>query len=827
MIPPLKQARKFCSLPLLRNRSAHGAREELHGMISTQTPLDAAREYLRRGFMPLPVPYKAKNPGFQGWQRFAVLEANLAEHFGRAKMNVGVLLGAPSGGLMDVDLDAPEALRLAPHLLPETGATFGRASNPRSHFLYIAPDVKQTRQFTDPLTEKSQDKQERKRAMLVEIRADGAQTIFPASTHETGEAIIWHEQGAPAQVSADELGRRVAQLAAAALLARYWRTGERNALSLALAGGLLRAGWTDTDAGDFVEAVAIAAEDEETQSRVRSVMETARKQSEGAPTTGWQRLIELTDAAIVKRVCEWLSVKRDARASAHAAQWNTPEELPPDLIAVPFFDVRLLPGALRAWIADVSERMQCPAEFPAVAAIVAAASLVGNQVAIRPKRQDSWTVTPNLWGACVGTPGMLKTPALMEALKPLQARERIARAEYDAAKRDFDFECDFAGAQQDELRKEMRKAKTKDDKEKLRARYQEAAAAEPVEHRYIVNDTTVEKLGELLNQNPRGLLLFRDELTGWLRSLEREGREQDRAFYLETWTGSGEYTYDRIGRGTLRINNLTLSLLGGIQPGALSTYLRAATEGGSGDDGLMQRFQMSVYPDAPRSWRNVDRTPDAEAARLAHTCFARLDTIDAGALEAHAGDERGAPTLRFDGAAQDFFDCWRADLERSLLAGAYEHAALQAHMAKYRSLMPSLALIFHLFDVVNNGMRPEHSVSMDAAQKAAAWCSFLEAHARRIYGLAAASDTTKARRILEHIKRGDLPAEFTERNIYLKGWTGLARTSDTTEPLRLLVETGWLRPYALQPDGGGRPTTYYIAHPSLAEATESAERRAA
>lgn len=69
----------------------------------------------------------------------------------------------------------------------------------------------------------------------------------------------------------------------------------------------------------------------------------------------------------------------------------------------------------------------------------------------------------------------------------------------------------------------------------------------------MVNDATVEKLGELLNDNPRGLIQVRDELAGWLAPLDQEGREQDRAFWLECWNGTGPYTSDRIGRATARI----------------------------------------------------------------------------------------------------------------------------------------------------------------------------------------------------------------------------------------------------------------------------------
>lgn len=119
---------------------------------------------------------------------------------------------------------------------------------------------------------------------------------------------------------------------------------------------------------------------------------------------------------------------------------------------------------------------------------------------------------------------------------------------------------------------------------------QQLAEATVTEQRYLTQDATTEKLGELLRDNPRGLLLSRDELAGWLSTLERPGREGEREFYLEAWDGSGEYTFDRIGRGTVHIPALTLSVLGGIQPGKLARYLDEALDGGGGADGLLQRF---------------------------------------------------------------------------------------------------------------------------------------------------------------------------------------------------------------------------------------------
>jgi putative DNA primase/helicase len=81
--------------------------------------------------------------------------------------------------------------------------------------------------------------------------------------------------------------------------------------------------------------------------------------------------------------------------------------------------------------------------------------------------------------------------------------------------------------------------------------------------------------------------------------------------------------------------------------------------------------------------------------------------------------------------AQELFDGWRADLERRLRAEE-DHPVLLSHLAKYRSLLPSLALLFHLIDGVDTGRRGP--VSRVAAAQAAAWCEYLAAHARRLYG---------------------------------------------------------------------------------------------
>jgi hypothetical protein len=139
---------------------------------------------------------------------------------------------------------------------------------------------------------------------------------------------------------------------------------------------------------------------------------------------------------------------------------------------------------------------------------------------------------------------------------------------------------------------------------------------EPVEPRYKTNDATIEKLVELMQQNPRGILYFRDEMVGAFKRWESPGREQDRAFHIEAWSGNGSHTDDRIGRGTVRADNVCESLLGSIQPGKLAGYLDQAISQGD-NDGFMQRLQLGVYPDVP-PYRHVDEWPNREARDRAY-----------------------------------------------------------------------------------------------------------------------------------------------------------------------------------------------------------------
>jgi putative DNA primase/helicase len=522
----------------------------------------------------------------------------------------------------------------------------------------------------------------------------------------------------------------------------------------------------------------------------------------------------------IKDVIAWLGLNPSPNGHHHAVPeepWPEPQPVPDTLPPVPAFDPeRLLPPALRPWVVDIAERSQAPIDYIAIAAIGAASSVVGRQIAIRPKQHDDWTVVPNLWGLGVGRAGLMKSPAMAEALKPLHRLVAQAREAHAGAMRDHHFRAEEFKAATEALRAKLREAaKAGRPTDDIRAAWEALEEPQaPKERRYIVNDATVEKLGELLKANRNGLMVFRDELAGWLSVMDREGHENDRAFYCEAWNGTGAYTYDRIERGTVVIEAACVAILGGIQPGPLAAYLKEIFADGHRDDGLIQRFQLLAWPDVAGAWQNVDRWPNKEARDRAWDVFRRLSELprEIGAL---VDDFGGLPFLRFSFEAQAKFDGWRQQtFEPMLRTESDESPVVLSHLAKYRSLVPSLALIFHLIDCVDGNARGP--VTPEALNRALAWLPYLEAHARRCYHAVTARGVAATWALAQKITGGRLSSPFLPRTVLRCGWSGLTGPKDVFGAIDSLVDLHWLRredvPATLR---GGRPTLRYHINPRV------------
>jgi putative DNA primase/helicase len=483
-------------------------------------------------------------------------------------------------------------------------------------------------------------------------------------------------------------------------------------------------------------------------------------------------------------------------------EWPTPRPLR-TAAPVPHLEPNMLPEALRPWLCDEAERACIPLEFVAVPALVALGAIIGRTVGIRPGERDNWTKAPNLWGAIVARPGQLKSHALEVGTRPLGKLSARAFAEYDAKR----VEREAAAVA---IEGQIAAAKRRSDSARadLEALIRERDALEVTCRRYKTNDATVEKIGMLLADNPRGMLLVRDELVGWIAAMDKAGREGERQFWLEAWNGSGEFIFDRVKRGTTRISNLCMSVVGAIQPARLSTYVAQSLDGGGGD-GLLQRLQLLVWPDDIGQWRTCRQWPDVDGYEDASAIFERLDVVRPEALGAQP-DER-LPFLRFSEVAQRSWDSWRDHLETRLRGHEMEPTpAFEAHLGKYRSLCPSLALIFELVA----GARDGH-VGGDALAIAIAWCDYLEAHARKVYADELAPGRSAADALAKAVQTRAVADGDTPRAIIRSARPRLDTADAVYGAIRELEALGWVRLEHLQPTAAGRPTEALRINPEV------------
>lgn len=268
---------------------------------STTTALEAVGE----GYSPIPIQGGSKRPYGGSWQhqRWADKpEQEVREHFDAAREagagDIGLLLGAASGGLVDIDFDHHLALRFRDILIPPTAMETGRAGRARSHKWFIAEpveDLPATRQYKMP-----------DGSVIIELRSSGAQTVIPHSTHPSGEMYRWEGEPwggevGPSRINGQVLSIQVALTAMAAVLLDKWpKKGSRHEAYLHLAGWLLRYGdgvhpYWERNLSVLVSALAEATHDEDTpETRVSEVVPTTIKRiNEGGHVSGFPSLVDV------------------------------------------------------------------------------------------------------------------------------------------------------------------------------------------------------------------------------------------------------------------------------------------------------------------------------------------------------------------------------------------------------------------------------------------------------------------------------------------------------------------------------------------------------
>lgn len=283
-------------------------------------------EYIKQGRKVIPFRYQSKKRLLNGSGNLDVV--NIQQYFSNEPRNIGIELGAASGGLIDIDLDCPQAIALAPYFLPIT-KRFGRQSAPASHWIFTAtnnkrgsggPDGLKTHQFMNPDPTENNEHH-----TLVELRANSAVTVFPGSVHESGEPIEWVNRADPIeQVDYGEILEKVQKLAAATYLCRKWDSvPSRDELAAVLCGVLLRNEWCEEEVDWFITTIADTAGDEEALSKRAKAKQINRQLEAGTGRVyGFPKLKELIGEQGSQTISEWLNLKSTPKTQELVDKFN-------------------------------------------------------------------------------------------------------------------------------------------------------------------------------------------------------------------------------------------------------------------------------------------------------------------------------------------------------------------------------------------------------------------------------------------------------------------------------------------------------------------------
>ncbi len=502
---------------------------------------------------------------------------------------------------------------------------------------------------------------------------------------------------------------------------------------------------------------------------------------------------------------------RDAAAAADAGA-DPETQAAPDLGVLrlhrrppPPFPLEVLGPFWARWLAAAARAAACPPDYVAAPLLAATSALIGN--ARWAQATPGWAEPPHLWCAVVGDSGGKSPGADALHRQVLPVVERRMAADFPERRREHRMAVEAAKARQAAWEMDVRSAQKSGHAPPLPPDDADPPP-EPLPPRLRTDDVTVEKVVELLARAaPKGLLMMRDELAGWLLGMDAYNAGA-RAFWLEAF-GGRPYRMDRVKRAEpLEVPHLVVAWSGGVQPERLAQLMREA------DDGLLARFCW-FWPE-PMPFDLAREAPDAAWA---------VEALDRLRLLAMAQDpEPGEPPRPVfvplaEAALPHLRAFGRAMQERQAAAGGLMRSAL----GKARGLALRLSLLLELlwWCAGEDAMAPpSREISVAAFQAAARLVSeYLVPMAERVYGDAGAPRADRDAATLARWVARERPSEVHVRRLLREvRLPGLDAAAAIHAAARVLIEAGWL---SSPPPAGagtpGRPRAAYPINPRLWE----------
>ena len=258
--------------------------------------------------------------------------------------------------------------------------------------------------------------------------------------------------------------------------------------------------------------------------------------------------------------------------------------------AVPAFPLDVLPPSWARWVSDTAIAAGAPVDYVAQGVIAAVAAICGAGVQVQPR--PGWSESLVLWQALVGSPSSGKSPALAAARRQVARMEEALRAQDTRRQNQHAARVEEAGLVAQRWKKDCEEAVQAG--RAAPERPEGASCGEAfVPSQIVVADVTVEALADVVAGNPRGVIMWRDELTAWLANLNRYANGgSDRGHWLEAWGGSSVTINRRSRSQPMHLERLPVSIVGTVQPDRIAEAFTGS------DDGMAARF-LYAWPDAP------------------------------------------------------------------------------------------------------------------------------------------------------------------------------------------------------------------------------------
>jgi hypothetical protein len=386
-------------------------------------------------------------------------------------------------------------------------------------------------------------------------------------------------------------------------------------------------------------------------------------------------------------------------APQEAAKPTTPVDLWGKFESPPL-PTGLLPLVIEQYAIAQAAMMGCDAGGLAMAALTVCAAVISDRIELQMKRHDPyWKEAARIWVALVGSPSTKKSPIMRQAARELIRLDMALHRDYMQAM-----------AQYEALPAEEKKM-----------------TRPPRQKRLRIEDTTIEAAQVVMMDSPDGVLCLQDELSGWFGAMDKygspRGAAKDRGFWMQSFNG-GSYAVNRIIRGAGIIDNVSVSMLGGIQPEPMRKLVAD-----SHDDGLIQR----LFPIVLKSATMGKDEPQLDVVGACDDLIDRLHNLEPPTNRGSGNVAGFLPkVLRFDNAAQEF----RGRLEQkhiNLQACEAINKKLAAHIGKYDGLFGRLCVVWHCIENVNLPDLPD-LITLSTARRVARFLhEYLLPHAIAFY----------------------------------------------------------------------------------------------